>query len=378
MTRVRVMFVCGLACALLARAGVRQELWRLNLSDFANHDPELAAKVWGIRFSPDDKQVAIGFGPRWNFDSRLSHVVVLDVERPESTRRMFDVAAGSPFPSAKSIVWSPSGAILVARTVPPAMFRLGNEPPCRLPGESEFGGFLSGDQMVVVFRYRAEIRIISTDCSTTDSWVTEAPTDVLDTSPEANLIAMKTSEKNPGKSTIKLVGASDHEVKRSWIWDPMATFHGGFLFCNQGRQVCTANMREGSWVPDVACWDTKTGAQIAENTKVAVDWGGISGSGELLALTDYKYLSHEGRIWQFFDLQSSYTLPKRFVLWNTRTGQEIESWGRFESFYQKELTGRDLKTVSERKTPIVVSLSSTGKYIAQGGSGSVSVHVIKP
>jgi hypothetical protein len=47
-------------------------------------------------------------------------------------------------------------------------------------------------------------------------------------------------------------------------------------------------VRQGQQDPNVACWDTQTGAKIAENDKVFILGGSIeSAGGELLAITDY-------------------------------------------------------------------------------------------
>jgi hypothetical protein len=377
MKQVRAMVLIGLTAALLWGAGGRRKLWDLDLSKFTDHQTDMAAQVWGIRFSPDETKVAIGFGPFWNFDPRPRHVVVVAVDQPQTAVRKFELNTSSPFPFEGNIVWSPSGAILVVRDRTPVMLRLGGGATCAFPSESAFGGFLSGDRMVIGFRDKAEIRILASDCSLIDSWVIDGPADVLGTSPEEDLLAIQTFLKPPEHSPIELVAARDHEVKQRWVWDSLSTFHGGFLFSEQGRLVCSANSRAGKQGPDAACWDTQTGAKTAENNNVAVDWHGIaSAGGDLLAITDSKYISHQGRLWVFLDMNNDYSVPQRQLLWNVRTGKEIASWGG--GFYQTELWGRDLKRASKERTPFVLSLSPNGRYVAEGGSGSVSVHAVRP
>lgn len=149
-----------------------------------------------------------------------------------------------------------------------------------------------------------------------------------------------------------------------------------FPFSDQGRLVCSANSRAGKQGPDAACWDTQTGAKTAENNNVAVDRQGIASTGgDLLAMTDFKYISHQGKLWVFLDMNNDYSVPQRQLLWNLRTGKEIASWGG--GFYQTELWGRDLQRASKKTTPLVLSLSPMGRYVAEGGSGSVSVHAVQ-
>jgi hypothetical protein len=191
-----------------------------------------------------------------------------------------------------------------------------------------------------------------------------------------DLLAIETSSDSEHHS-IELVAASDHDVKQRWVWGSLSTFQGGFLFSNHGGSICTANSREGKQGPDAACWDTQTGAITAENHKVGVDWNGIaSAGGDLLAITDSKYISHQGKLWVFLDMNDDYSVPQRKLLWNVRTGKEIASWSA--SLYQTELWGSDLQRASKERTPFVLSLSPSGRYVAEGGCSSVSVHAVQP
>lgn len=384
MNRIRAAVLIGLTAEILSGSGGRRKLWDLDLSKFTNHQTDMAVLVWGIRFSPDETKVALGFGPRWNFDPRPRHILVVAVDQPQAPLREFEMnTRGHPLPSEGNIMWSPSGTFLVTRTRAPVILRLDGKPTCSFPEESEFGGFLRGDSMVIYFRDEAEIRILGPDCSLIDGWKLNGPADVLDSSPEQDLLAIQTYLKPSEHSTIELVAARNHEVKQRWIWDTLSTFHGGFVFSDQGKLVCSANSRAGKQAPDAACWDIRTGAKIAENDKVAVDWEGIAGAGgDLLAITDSKYISHQGKLWVFLDMNNDYSVPQRRLLWDIRTGKEIASWGELTmpwgGLQQKELWGRDLKDASTITTPFVLSLSPTGKYVAEGGSASVSVYSVQP
>jgi hypothetical protein len=283
-----------LGTALLWGADGRRKLWDLDLSIFVNHAKDATALVWGIRFSADESKVAIGFGPRWDGDSHPRHVVVVAVEKPQTVVREFELnIAHAVWVSGSSIVWSPSGAILVVRTQTPTMFRFGPEASCTFPKESEFGGFLSEDRMVIYLRSfpgPTEIQILRPDCSLTDRWTIDGVAHVIDTSSEQDLLAIITLQKL-SDFAVDLVASRTHEVKQRSIGDAGFANMGDFRFSDQGRFFCGSKHLEGKPLPDAACWDTQTGARTAENDKVGVELQGIeSAGGDLLAITDYKYV----------------------------------------------------------------------------------------
>jgi hypothetical protein len=223
------------------------------------------------------------------------------------------------------------------------------------------------------FQEPTEIQILRPDCSLADSWKIGYLAHVLDTSPEQDLLAIETFP-HPSELAMELVVSKTHEVKRRWSWASAVATFGGFLFSDQGRLFCGSKHLEGKPLPDVACWDTQTGAKTAENDKVGIELQSIeSAGGDLLAITDYKYVSlpFEGLL-AALDYGSSYNAPRRRLTWNVRTGKEVASWG-VSGLQQKELLGK----ASRRKTRFVLSLSPTGKYLAEGGSGSVSVYAVQ-
>jgi hypothetical protein len=375
MRLTRAVVLIGLTAALLRSADGRRKLWDLDLSKITKYPAE---QVWGIRFSPDETKVAIGFGPRWSFDARPRHIVVLAVDQPQTVLRDFELNTPGQGPFSRNIVWSPSATLLVAAILPkPLMLRLDDKAACVFPEDSTFGGFLSGDRVVISLRApgskitQAETRILNPDCSLADSWKADAG--VKDTSPEQDLLAIATFPKPPESPVVELIAPLTHEVRQRLT----GRFAGDFAFSDQGSLLCGAKNREGKPpLPDLACWDTQTGAKIVENQEIALDmWGPtLSAGGNLLAMTDYKYISRDGSFWQVLDM-SGYWVPKRSLIWNVRTGKEVASWGARQ---QKELLGSDLKTAQTKKTNFVISLSPTGKYVAEGGSGVVSVYALQP
>jgi WD40 repeat protein len=390
MNRFRTAILIGLTVALIVGAEGLRKLWDLDLSRFVNQQKDLAALVWGIRFSPDESKIAVGFGPRWNFDPRSNHIVVAATDQPSIPLREFETPIKVVLPSADAITWSPSGEVLVVRGSPgPIILRLTQEAPCTSPEETEFGGFLSGDRMVFFRRGSsgwAQIRVMRPDCSLADSWeMTSGPADVLDTSPDQDLIAVNQRLGSDGSSAMELVAAGTHEIKKRWMWDAADTtssFASGFRFADQGRLFCGGyrGQNPGSDVK-VACWETQSGAMISHNDKVGVYLGSVeSAGGVLLAITDYQTVVREGKLWRFLDMDGVGYTPRRRVIWDARGGREIASWEGFSTgaLHQEQLWGKDLRHARRIKSNPVLSLSPTGKYVAEGGSGSVSAYAVQP
>src|ERR1700729_1279476 len=117
---------------------------------------------------------------------------------------------------------------------------------------------------------------------------------------------MITTFSKPNDLAMELVVSGTHEVKQRWIWDAGSSL-GGFLFSDQGRLVCGSKDLEEKPLPDAACWDTQTGTKTVENDKVGVELQAIeSAGGDLLAITDYKYISLPWKsFWEFFDTGSN-------------------------------------------------------------------------
>lgn len=376
MKQSRAAVLVGVVAALLSGALGRRKLWELDLSKLAHHQADLAAYVWGISFSPDETKVAIGFDYRWNFDPRPRRVIVVPVDKPQTLLQEFEVSAGSPWPSDSTLVWSPSGSTLVAKTDPtPTMLRLSGGAPCKFPEESRFGGFLTGDRMIVTSRH--EIQIRAPDCSLTNSWLLDGSAFMLATSPERDLLAIQRTLKSSNRSVIEVIDASSQEVKHRWTSDTLSTLYG-FVFSGDAKRVCSGNWRQGKGA-DAACWDTQTGTKVAEDETVTLDMPGIAGpGGDLIAMTDYRFVGLQGKFWRILDMEGGHAVPRRRVIWNVRTGEEIASWRDFNRFQQTEQQGRDLESSKEESMPTVLSLSPTGKYLSEGGSGKVSVYAVNP
>jgi hypothetical protein len=389
--RVSAAALLGLTVTFLAQAEGRKQLWSLDLSRIVAHQGDPSSHVWGVRFSPDETMLAIGFGPDWSSDRR-QNVVIVSISHPSVVLYRFQLNTYSRLASADNIVWSPSGSALEVRGYRTTL-RIDSKAPCTFPEDWEFGGFLDGDRSVVINRglnqKSAEIRIYQSDCSVSDNWaVTPTPVNVLDTSPERDLIAIRRtlgSPLSPKGAVIELIAASTHEVTKRWeLQNPaaVASFDGGFRFVDNSSLVCTGYLPAGKYSDGVhaVCWDVQSGAVAGKNDKVNLYLGSINSTGGgLLAITDYRVSSHEGTFWRFMDMDGVGFRMRRRLIWDPRTGKEISSWGRFSpnDILQKSLLGTDATHLRTIEEPFVVSLSPTGKYIAEGGAGSLWLYSVE-
>jgi hypothetical protein len=110
--------------------------------------------------------------------------------------------------------------------------------------------------------------------------------------------------------------------------------------------------------------------------------GGLqSTGGELVAMIDSKWHVHDNAIWRFLDMQGGNPVPKRNMVWNFRTGQEVLSlahtWDRRLDQLQLH-SGRDKGDRRKLRVGSVLALSPTGKYLAEAGSGVLSLYSLQP
>jgi hypothetical protein len=169
-----------------------------------------------------------------------------------------------------------------------------------------------------------------------------------------------------------LVGAEKHDVKQRWTQDD---FPGNFLFLDHGSLVCYANSL-GKGLPDEGLLGHTDWRKDRGEWKDRYRTWGSSAGGDLLTVTDSKYVALPWKsLLEFLDMGTEYVAPRRQLIWNVRTGKEIASWGVNR---QDELVGGELKNARTIKTNFVVSLSPNGKYLAEGGGGSVAVYTVQP
>jgi WD40 repeat protein len=369
-----VLCIAALAEESLFGADARKRIWTMDLATIVHHsgDEGRGEYVWGLAFSPDETKLAIGFGQHWDptkkqpRGSSRGHVVIAPLEKPKDSRVL---EVGESHWAGWSIGWAPSGSWLIVHERPPILLRPDGQKGCSLPEERTFAGFLSGDRMVFLDDQRIggdkSIELLGPDCVPVGTG--PGPFREVATCPRLDLVL---SEHLDGESaSVKVRDTNQWSAKQSWEW-PNSSILPGLRFADSCRAVCTGTEGKSKGT-SLACWDIGTGQKVNGNPSVVLDIASIASTGgELVAMTDHKIIDHEGKIWVYLDMDGTYLRPKRQVVWNLRTGKEVASW-------HAQIQKFEINPGEIREQQFLLALSPSGKYLAEGGSGSVTLYRLK-
>ncbi len=371
-----VLCVVAVAEASLFGSDVRQRIWTLDLSTIVHHagDDDRDEYVWGLAFSPDESKLAIGFGLHWDTSigkqpprQTQGHLVVLSLDKSVvlPTQDLGPLHWGG-----SAITWAPSGSFLVAQERDPFMFRLDGKKACSFPSERTFAGFLSGDRMVFLDDQRIGgdkgIELLGPDCSSIGA--KPGPFREVATCPGRDLILSSRLEGDA--VSVKVHDSDSWHVRQNWKWSNAAML-SGIRFADGCRKVCTGAEGKPAWTSSLACWDVGTGQKVSEDASVVLSTASIvSSGGELIATTDHRIIDHTGKVWVFLDMDGTYLRPKRQVVWSIRTGREVASW-------PAQLQRFEIIPGQSREHQFLLALSASGKYLAEGGSGTVTLYRMK-
>ncbi len=353
----------------------REQLWTIDVSRLIGEpvNSDVSESVWGLAFSPDETQLAIGFGQHRTADSRAGrgHVVVVALEQPKTVLHRFNVAASPVFPLPGNLSWSPSGQLLA---VDSRVFSLDGKLVCGYGDEFRFAGFLNEDRMVFHhwFSPTKGFEVRRSNCTKEDSWeTTEFSESALATCPQGGLIAVGRFSAEAGKSfAIDIVTYPGHSTTRQWTWNADALLSGA-VFADSCRVVCAGKLRSDSKGYSAACWNIESGDVSVDKASVtltdrpsfdavAEDW---------VASTVFAWSCLEGKFWVFLDMDGCVAKVKRRVVWNVRTGQESISWSPPEQ--EIDQPGSARKRVLES---FAFTMSAHHRFIAEGGAGRVRVY----
>jgi hypothetical protein len=95
--------------SLLPAAGEPRRIWQLDLAKLMHLEPDAGDLVWSARFSPDESQLAIGFGPAWDRDPRSNHLIIIPLDHPQTLGRQFELRSSQAAP--RPIPFFPFGLI---------------------------------------------------------------------------------------------------------------------------------------------------------------------------------------------------------------------------------------------------------------------------
>lgn len=369
-----VVLLIVASSARISEASGRKQLWNINLLKLVGQagDPE-SEYVWGLAFSPDDTRLAIGFNRLG--DAGASNVIIVAVDNPKAVLRGFappGPARGLELFVPGSIQWSPSGKLLAAYR---RVLSLESERSCLAPADFEFGGFLAADRIVFAKRgLTGQIQVRRPDCSIEDDWqMPNGFSYVWGTCPQAGFIGIQTVPDWPKAETMEthLLSYPGHTTTRQWTWDGSAT-QGGMILADSCKAICAgeSHLKEKNTSHD-ACWSTNSGAKIADDARLTrTDEQAFDGSGgALVAVTVSRSVCRDSAFWRYLDMDGCASRTTRRVLWNIETNEEVLSWPVLSQ--QLSIRGR------KASDPFGVALSSTGKYLAEGGAGRVRLYALQ-
>lgn len=355
-----------LTCTLVAdvSGATRKRLWTIDVSRLVG---ETADIVWGLAISPDQTRLAIGVGPGTLPISHAgrSHVVVVSIAQPNNLLQRFDID-GRLLPGPWNLAWSPSGQRLRAGS---RVFGMDGKATCEFSENFEFGGFLSEDRMVVfdrLYHGPTNIQVRSADCSIEESWQGGRNASVVATWPQTGLVLLSGAD-------VDIVRCPGHTPVRHERWESTGSpsdavlADSGRIFCSSVTARATRPYQEAHAV----CWDIASGEKTVEDRNMTVtDLPSYWGTAEEWVVSDaYKLRCHEGKFWQFMDMDGCFSDLTRRVIWNARTGKEDLSWRPPMQKIERPKASPNYLT-----EPSAVALSAKREFLAEGGAGAVTVY----
>jgi hypothetical protein len=332
-----------------------------------------------IRFSPDGQQIAADVAWYLPGGSFVSNLVVVQTQRPNENIRRFDIhgiADDLNFSWLPVITWSPSSdAITVGRTI----IRLGEGKTCEL-ASNRGGAFIGADRIIVLAPARDEMKslrlveptkfdIVDEQCGLRDSWEIDQDVTIDDISLDRGLLFASIESLTPGpREKLVIDTTTKATVGKFPGWG------GHAQFANHGKAICWARITSGAFgsaekLP-LRCIDVDTGATIADT--------GTIQRGEPIFASEgaTRIVAHDIlTVRDPFSRGEFGTILKRRVLWDFQKDSEIASWGPRTQAYDLYLrTGPPARI----KEMFRVALSPDGKYIVEGGNGSLRLYKIDP
>jgi hypothetical protein len=353
-----------------ALGGTLRKIWNFNISAVPGVESRgTPLGVFAIGFSRDGQQIAALVGR----SHREDWVLVLDSQAPAThfsilsvNPQVYDHEPGSD----KRIEWSPSGEhIILSDTV----IRLSSGASCSLPPRAWIPGYrFSGNGRVVGDLGLRRIQFFDLDCHAADGW--DIPDgeflETYDVSAERNLIAL--TQKKVVRSVVTKVSRTiiDTKTRRTVLelpsWHQTTALVDGASvvnpqFADSGEAFCW--MRGDLWHRIVGCSAVATGRVLATTQSWSYPEIRTALRAPRVVISDYsKKLD-----WiDFFWYPGS---PRRRVIWDFRSGQELARW---KPKTQTVETGTVFRTL-----PYRFDISPDGEYIVEAGSGVVGLYRIE-
>jgi hypothetical protein len=362
--RVRFLgaFILVVAFQLCLVGGALRKNWEFDLKTAIRERADAKEfPVFAVRFSPNGRYIAIvvHFYESGRARDRL---IIVSAEVPDSNFREVDIPIGildDEYADGRvDMGWTASGDSIV---VMGRRFPVEDRMTCGLTtlgAESDWSQIESGPWKPD----RWTIRFLVLDAACKAGLTLELPREweILDISPDRRLLAVWES------GEVRVVDPISKAVVRAW---PRSGLPGRVRFVESGKVICQANFVERAGRIPVSCWDIASGQKIGEGPTVN---GGLpfatSASASRVVASDYFY------IWNPFMDNSAGGILKRRVVWDIRTSKELTSWRPDPQTY----TNTELRPPKEIKERFNFAISPDGRFIAEGGNGTLRLYAIEP
>lgn len=281
-----------------------------------------------------DRGMPIFWGPVWSPGS--DSVLVGEPAGPDrGVAKLFSIAGGQLW--ARDVSQSRSQLIF---------------PPPRPYGE--VFGFLASDRLIAEFldkRRRAAFSTLDLQGEVTDAWPVPKKWTIAAVSPETHLLAVYSDDYRAKTLIIDYSSRKIIQSKKNPAWlyrnGDNALVNVEF-FTEAGKTLCVVASGTHEESP-AECWNVDTGSKVGEFRGL---FGGAPAAGS----------AHDSRL-----VLTQTRLPSgdvNRIVWDFRTGAELAAW---------PAPGQIIGPHGLPQTA-PVAISSTGRYIAEGGNGILRVY----
>lgn len=388
-SRVEPTNLCKSSLFLLLLAGIFQneligagllKLWGIDLKNAIQGSMREngSSPVVALRFSPDGRRVA-AIVKRESAAKQEGQLLIFDIQHPLEKPLQYRInnapADGDDGRDTINFAWLPSGdAINLAGSV----ISLSGGSGCELPWGSAF--FSSEDAIAkdpADASYTRDWRvpfshflILNTHCQIVGRWEVAEDWYIEDASIDRGLICIaKHYRMRFGEFMEDYMIVDPLTGRTLWRWPRSAIPTGYRLrFAYNGKAVCGGTDSDAAEKVPVGCWDVDTGKMIAEAPTIngGVPFATAARVSRIIA-SDFRYVH--------IPFSTEYREEfKRRVVWDFKTGKELAAW-RPQS---QEYEGRPTIPPTRSRELLKFDISPDGKYIVEGGNGTLRLYEIVP
>ena len=363
------------------QGGKSKKEWDLDLSSYLGATVPMgssAGTIFSVRFSPEGRHIAVIAGERSTdrVRSRKKHLLVVPTYPTSGSVRHYDLTQGADdineFGRWSHFGWTRRGDSILAGG---ELVRLDEEKGCpATQHRAPDGRLMMTDNPYAHEDLLVRLMLRDASCDGEDRWEFSAEFTVKDLSLERGLVCVSRplrfdrehaveaeSARVAGRSSeVLIVDPTTGKVMQRW---PSAEIPAAstLRFADRGRVIC-GGARE---IAPVRCWSVDTGKRVAE--AAGVEGGSpiaVALSAPYAIASDYRSIPATLR-------ENTMEVLRRRVVWDVRTGREVASW-------QPPLQSYDVGIDRIGREWAAFAMSPDGRYLAEGGDGSLRLFTIKP